>query len=123
MGNILHEKSYAFARRVVKAYQYLTEEKKELVLSKQLLRSGTSIGANIRESRNAQSKSDFANKLSIALKEADETEYWIDLLYDSNYIDKESHQSMLNDTGELISILTSSINTVKRNGRKQTNSN
>ena len=77
MGNILHEKSYTFARRVVKAYQYLTEEKKEFVLSKQLLRSGTSIGANIRESRNAQSKSDFANKLSIDLKEADGLIYYM----------------------------------------------
>ena len=119
MENLLQTKSYAFAKRIVKAYSYLTTEKGEYILSKQMLRSGTSIGANIRESRNAQSRADFANKLQIALKEADETAYWIDLIFDSGFIDDKIYKSMQADINELISILTSSIKTVKYNGRKQ----
>jgi four helix bundle protein len=77
--NAIQDKNRAFAIRVIKCYQYLTDEKHEFVLSKQLLRSGTSIGANTRESKNAQSRMDFLNKLNIALKEADETDYWVRL--------------------------------------------
>ena len=84
--NIIQEKSKAFAVRIVKFYKYLCDEKKEYVLSKQILRSGTSIGANVRESKNAQSKADFISKMSIALKEADETAYWIELLTESEII-------------------------------------
>ena len=84
--NIIQEKSKVFAVRIVKFYKYLCDEKKEYVLSKQILRSGTSIGANVRESKNAQSKADFISKMSIALKEADETAYWIELLTESEII-------------------------------------
>ena len=113
--SILREKSYAFALRIIKAYQYLSTEQKEFVLSKQLLRSGTSIGASIREARYAQSKADFVHKLSIAIKEAGETEYWLMLLRDSKYIDDKVFESIASDCVELLKILTSSINTLKRN--------
>ena len=115
MAYILRDKSFAFALRIIKLYKFLTEEKKEFVLSKQVLRSGTSVGANIREGKNAQSNSDFINKYSIALKEADETQYWLELLFASNYIDKKAYESLNNDIKELIAILTSSIKTVKNN--------
>lgn len=95
--NIIKLKSFDFALRIVKVYQYLIAERKEFVLSKQLLRSGTSIGALVRESEHAESKADFIHKLSIALKEANETEYWIELLYKSNYIDRNSFQSVQTD--------------------------
>jgi len=99
--------------RIVKFYQYLSEEKKEFVLSKQLLRSGAAIGAMIRESEHAESKSDFIHKLSIALKEANESEYWIELLFKSNLIDNKSFQSIQNDITELLKLLTSIIKTSK----------
>ena len=99
--------------RIVKFYKYLCEEKKEYLLSKQILRSGTSIGANIRESRNAQSNADFINKLNVALKEADETQYWLELFRLSEIITEESYDSLNNDVDELISILVSSIKTMK----------
>ena len=83
MGDIIDQKSKAFALRIIKLFKYLQEEKKEFVLSKQILRSGTSIGANARERKNSQSKADFISKLSIALKEADETQYWLELLNES----------------------------------------
>ena len=114
-NNIIKDKSRDFAIRIVRLYQYLSEEKREFVLSKQLLRSGTSIGANVRESYNAQSKADFINKLNIALKEADETAYWLELLYESGIIDKQCFDSMYNDLKEIIALLTSSIKTAKRN--------
>ena len=103
----------AYAIRIVKLYKYLTEQKKEFVLSKQLLRSGTSIGANTRESKNAQSKNDFLNKLNIALKEADETEYWLELLYKTDYLDEKEYRSIQQDTSELLKILTSIIKNLK----------
>ena len=103
----------AYAIRIVKLYKYLTEQKKEFVLSKQLLRSGTSIGANTRESKNAQSKNDFLNKLNIALKEADETEYWLELLYKTDYLDEKEYRSIQQDTSELLKILTSIIKKLK----------
>ena len=111
--NILYTKSMAFAIRCVNLYKHLTTEKKEFVLSKQLLRSGTSIGANIRESRNAQSPADFINKLSIALKEADETQYWFELLHHTDFITDEEFTSINADVDELISILTSVIKKAK----------
>ena len=103
----------AFAVRIVKLYKYLSETKHEFILSKQLLRSGTSIGANTRESKNAQSKNDFLNKLNIALKEADETEYWLELLFRTEYLDVNQYQSIQQDTSELIKILTAIIKKLK----------
>ena len=87
--SVLHNKSLAFGVRIMKFYRYLCEEKKEYVLSKQILRSGTAIGANARECRNAQSNADFSNKLSIALKEADETQYWLELFLLAEIITQE----------------------------------
>lgn len=89
--NLIKEKSFAFALRVVKCYKYLKNEQQEYVLSKQFLRSGTAIGALIRESEHAESKADFIHKLSIALKEANETEYWLDLLHQSEFLDKSAY--------------------------------
>lgn len=111
----IKKKSYDFALRVIKAYKYLTVEQREFVLSKQMLRSGTSIGAQIRESEYAQSKADFIHKLSIALKEANETEYWLNLLKDSSYIDETSYNSVSTDCVELIKMLTAIIKTSKQN--------
>lgn len=110
--NIVKLKSFNFALRIVKICQYLAE-KKEFVLSKQLLRSGTSIGALIRESEHAESKADFIHKLSIALKEANESQYWIELLYKSNYMDEKSFKSIQMDVDELLKLLTSIIKTSK----------
>ena len=112
--NVIKEKSYVFALRMVKAYKFLTAEQKEFVLSKQMLRSGTAVGALIREAEFAQSSADFIHKLSIALKEANETEYWILLLKDSEYISETSFQSIHTDCVELIKLLTSIINTSKK---------
>ncbi len=107
--SIVKDKSKEFALRIIKLYKYLTNaaDTKEFVLSKQILRSGTSIGANIREALRGQSRPDFRAKMNIALKEACETEYWLELLYESEYIDQPSYQSMTNDNLELIKILTS----------------
>lgn len=112
--NILMEKSYKFARRVIRLYKHLTAKQKEYVLSKQILRSGTSIGANTTEADEAQSKPDFINKLSIALKEAVETEYWLRLLRDEQFLAVAQADSMITDCKELIRILTASIKTAKR---------
>jgi len=112
--NVLRIKSYSFALRIVKAYKYLIAEKKEFVLSKQLLRAGTSIGANVAEANQGQSRPDFISKLSIALKESLETEYRLNLLRDSDYLTSEQTASLLVDCRELIRILTSSIKTTKR---------
>ena len=112
--SILKTKSYNFALRVIKLYKYLCEEKREFVISKQVLRSGTAIGALVKEAEFAQSKADFVNKLSIALKEANETEYWLSLLKDSEYITKEMHKSIEPDIKSLIGILVSSVKTAKR---------
>ena len=106
--SIIKDKSKNFALRIIKLYKYLTitAENKEYVLSKQVLRSGTSIGANIKEALRGQSRPDFRAKMSIALKEASETEYWLDLLHESEYIDESSYTSIMNDNIELIKILT-----------------
>lgn len=113
--NIVKEKSFCFAVRIVNLSKYLVEQKREFVLSKQILRSGTAIGALIRESEHAESKADFIHKLSIALKEANETDYWIDLLHQTNYLIAKEHQSIKTDILELIKLLTSIIKTSKNN--------
>jgi len=113
--NIIHTKSYAFALRVIKLFKFLTTEQKEFVLSKQILRSGTSIGALVKESEHAQSKADFINKMNIALKEANESEYWLMLLKDSEYINENSFNSLHSDVSELIKLLASIVKTSKQN--------
>ena len=110
----LKDKSFLFALRIVKLYRYLTEEKKEYVLSKQLLRSGTSIGANIREAQNAQSSADFIHKLSISQKECDESLYWLELLCQSGYLDQKEFDSINTDATELLKMLRSAIITTKK---------
>lgn len=116
--SLLHTKSYAFALRIIGMVKYLNEKKHENVLSRQVLRSGTSIGALIRESEFAQNPADFINKLSIALKEANETDYWLNLLKDAEYIDGRSFASIESECGELIALLIASIRTVKNNRNK-----
>ena len=103
----MRDKSKAFALRIIKLYRYLSEEKHEFVLSKQVLRSGTSVGANIREAQRGQSKPDFYSKMNIALKEADETAYWLELLSESGFIETPSYESMYTDYSEIIKLLTS----------------
>lgn len=105
--NLIVHKSKQFALRVIKLYRYLCEDKKEYVLSKQLLRSGTSIGANVKEAIRGQSKQDFGAKMNIALKEASESEYWIELLGESEYLSDAEKDSILTDCRELLKILTS----------------
>jgi len=112
--NILKVKSYAFALWVVKLYKYLCNNK-EYVLSKQVLRSGTAVGALVSEAEFGQSKADFISKLSIALKEANETLYWLSLLKDSRFIDEKMFKSIQPDAKEPIKLLVSSINTAKKN--------
>ncbi|HQF48129.1 MAG TPA: four helix bundle protein [Flavobacterium alvei] len=110
--NIIEEKSFHFAIEIVNLYKVLCD-RKEFILSKQLLRSGTSIGANVRESEHAQSKADFIHKLSIALKEANETEYWLDLLFETKYISEAEFQIIKPKSTEILRILISIINTSK----------
>lgn len=112
--NVVKSKSYRFAVRIVNLYKFLTEEKKEFVISKQLLRSGTSIGANVREAEHAESKADFIHKLSIALKEANETEYWLDLLNETDYINNSEYLSIQLDIKELLKLLISIIKASKQ---------
>ena len=115
--NIILDKSFEFAIRVVKLYKYLCDDKKEYVLSKQLLRAGTSIGANINEAQAGQSKADFIAKMAIASKEARESKYWIDLLIKTDYLDiNENHvKSLLSDIEEIIKLLTSIVKTSMEN--------
>ena len=103
--NVIVEKSFDFAVRIVNLHKYLNRERKEFVLAKQLLRSGTSIGANVSEAQRGQSKADFTAKMSIALKEASESEYWIKLLYRTEYLSKEQYNSLNTDIQELIGLL------------------
>ncbi len=105
--NIIAVKSKAFALRCIRLYKYLSKEHNEFVLSKQMLRSGTSIGANVKEAIRGQSKADFGAKMNIALKEASENEYWLELLYESNYINIQEFESIIHDCRELLKILTS----------------
>jgi four helix bundle protein len=111
--NVVKNKSFDFALRIVKLYQYLCHTKKEIVLSKQLLRSGTSISANVREAEHGQSKADFIHKLSISLKEANETDYWIELLYKADYIDDIQYISIKSDMDEIMKLLVAIIKTSK----------
>ena len=113
MKPAIQEKSFAFAVRIVKLCRFLRDEKKEFVLSKQLLRSGTSIGANVAEAQQAQSKADFINKLNIALKEAGETNYWLRLLYATEYLTKNEYESIIADCSETERLLISIIKTSK----------
>ena len=112
--NVILNKSKAFAVNIVRLCQSLQSEKHEYILSKQILRSGTSIGANAKEAINGSSNKDFGNKMTIALKEAGETEYWLEILFETDYISKEQFDSLINDCRELIKILTSIINTIKK---------
>ncbi|GET34583.1 hypothetical protein PbJCM13498_34460 [Prolixibacter bellariivorans] len=107
--NVVLTKSYNFAVRIVKMYQHLSSEKKEFVLSKQILRSGTSVGANIEEAIGGISKADFRAKMSVAYKEARETDYWLRLLKDTGYLEVESFNSIRNDLNELLRLLYSII--------------
>ena len=113
MDNAIQNKSRDFAIRIIGCYKYLTTEKNEFVMSKQLLRCGTSIGANTRESKNAQSRMDFLNKLNVALKEADETDYWLDLLHVTGYFDDKQYESIASDCKELVALLVSIIKKLK----------
>jgi four helix bundle protein len=113
--NIVKVKSFGFAVRIVKLYQYLCEHKKEFILSKQLLRSGTSVGAMVREAEHAESKNDFKHKMAIAQKEVNETIYWLELLKETNYLSSEQFESINNDAIELIKLITTIIKTTKNN--------
>jgi four helix bundle protein len=119
--NILSEKAYQFTLRIIKLNKFMNEEHREFVLSKQILRSGTSIGANIEESVHAQSKIDFVHKLSISQKEASETNYWLRLLRDSNYLKPKLAESLFENCEEIQKLLTASIKTVKSNLNKNAN--
>jgi len=113
--NVILKKSKVFAIRIIRLYQYLNADKKEFVLSKQLLRSGTSIGANIREAHCGQSKKDFAHKMNIALKEAAETEYWLELLRETEYIEGSLFESIYKDCNELNKLLIAIIKSTNNN--------
>lgn len=113
--NLTYDKSYDFALRIVNAFQYLSTQKREWVLSKQLLRCGTSIGANVAEANGAISTADFSSKISIAYKESLETKYWLSLLKDSSYINESTYQSMFEDADELSRILFSILKKTRLN--------
>jgi four helix bundle protein len=121
MENVLKTKSYDFAIRIVRLSQYLQQERKEFVLSKQILRSGTAIGALIREAEYGQSKNDFIHKLTISLKEANETEYWINILKDTGYIEIKMYDSLIVHNQELLKILIASIKTARQRTIENTN--
>ena len=114
-GNIVQDKSYAFALRIIRLYKHLVHDKNEYVLAKQILKSGTSIGANVEEAIQGESRADFVHKLAIALKEANETRYWLNLLRDSEIINNdENTQSLIDDCSEMIKLLTTIIKTSKK---------
>ena len=119
--SIVGNKSLAFAKRIAKCYRYLCNKKRESVMSKQLLRSGTSIGANVREGLNAQSRKDFISKLNIALKEAGETDYWLDVIHSAEYLTDQEYDSLKADNDELLKLLTSTIKKTKENGIAEKN--
>ena len=112
--NVIVDKSKAFALRIINLYKYLCEEKHEYILSKQLIRSGTSIGANITEAIRGQSNADFTAKINIALKEASETEYWLELLHKSDYLTNEQFDSIHSDCVEILKILMSILNSLRK---------
>lgn len=111
----IQKESKSFALEIIKLYRFLVDVNKEYVLSKQLLRSGTSIGANVRESKNAQSRNDFLNKINIALKEADETQYWLELLHESGYLSDDMYDSIYIQCSRLVGTLVNIIKTIKNN--------
>ena len=113
MNNVIQTKSYAFAIRIVNAYKFLTNDQKEYVLSKQMLRSGTAIGALVAEAHHAQSSAEFLNKMNDALKEANETFYWVSLLRDTDYLSEQIYKSISIDCKELIALLVSIVKSVK----------
>ena len=117
----IHELSYDFGCRITRLFQYLTEdsEYKEYVISKQIYRSGTSIGANVRESKHAQSDADFLSKMSIAYKEADETDFWLNLLHDNGYINETQFTSLTNDLTRILKLLTSIVKTMRQKVGKE----
>ena len=116
--SIIKNKSFSFAIRIINLYKFLVENKREYVLSKQLLRSGTAIGALVREAQNAESSADFVHKLGVAQKENDETLYWLELLFETNYLDENEYNSIQNDANELLKMIRSAIITSKRNNKK-----
>lgn len=118
MDNVIKEKSYSFALRIIELCNKLAKEQKEFTLSRQLTRSGTAIGALVRESEHAESKQDFIHKMSIALKEANETEYWLMLLNDSGYIATELFDSLRSENIEIIKLLISIVKTSKRKNKQ-----
>ena len=113
MDNAVREKSYRFAVRIVKLCRFLKNEKKEHIMSRQLLRSGTSVGANVAEAQHAQSRQDFLAKLNIALKEAAETDYWLRLLYETEYLTERQFKSIYEDCDEVERLLVSIVKSVK----------
>ena len=117
----IHELSYDFGCRITRLFQYLTEDAdyKEFVQSKQIYRSGTSIGANVRESKHAQSDADFLSKMSIAYKEADETDFWLNLLHDNGYINETQYASLSNDLTRILKLLTSIVKTMRQKVGKE----
>ena len=117
----IHELSYDFGCRMTRLFQYLTEDSdyKEYVMSKQIYRSGTSVGANVRESKHAQSEADFLSKMSIAYKEADETNFWLNLLHDNGYLDETQFSSLDNDLTRILKVLTSIVKTMRQKVGKE----
>ena len=114
MDNIVEEKSFRFAVRIVRLYKYLCANKNERTMAQQLLRAGTSIGANVAESEHAQSRADFTSKLNIALKEAAEADYWIRLLYETDYLNQKEYQSVITDCREIESLLASIVKSLRQ---------
>lgn len=117
-NNIVRQNSFELAVRIVNLYKLLTQERKEFVMSKQLLKSGTSVGANVREALNAESSADFIHKLAIAQKECDETLYWLELLHTTQYLTEKEYTSIAQDTTSLLKIIRSIILTTKQNNNK-----
>ncbi len=111
--DIIKQRSFAFAKRIIKLYKYLTDSKKDFVMSKQLLRSGTAVGALVREAQNAESKADFIHKLGIAQKECDETLYWLELLFESGYLLEKEFISIQKEASDLLKMIRSAIITTK----------
>ena len=114
--NVIKDKSFAFAVRVVNLYKFLADDKREYIISKQLLRSGTSVGAMVREAEHAESKTDFKHKMAIAQKEINESIYWLELLKTTDYLNEDQFSSINNDAIEIIKLITTIIKTTKING-------
>ncbi len=117
--SILKDKSFAFAIEIVKTYKVLVEEKREYVMSKQLLRSGTSVGANIREAKNAESTNDFIHKLGISQKECDETLYWLELLKETEYLNQDAFGNLSDQANQILKMIRSTILTIKQKNIKR----